>query len=130
MLRARRSDGREAEGGGLLNRYTGLKPCIEGSNPSRSANDARKLLRGPVAWSWQPASLVISRAARVGFVTHDTSPEPAQREARDLASSTMTHRLRFAPSPTGYLHVGGARTALFNWLFVKHYGGQFHLRVE
>ena len=40
------------------------------------------------------------------------------------------HRLRFAPSPTGYLHVGGARTALFNWLFVKHYGGQSLLRVE
>src|ERR1041385_7279339 len=42
----------------------------------------------------------------------------------------MSHRLRFAPSPTGYLHVGGARTALFNWLFVKHYGGQFLLRIE
>ena len=42
----------------------------------------------------------------------------------------MTHRLRFAPSPTGYLHVGGARTALFNWLFVKRYGGQFLLRIE
>jgi glutamyl-tRNA synthetase len=40
------------------------------------------------------------------------------------------HRLRFAPSPTGYLHVGGARTALFNWLYVKHYGGQFLLRIE
>jgi glutamyl-tRNA synthetase len=40
------------------------------------------------------------------------------------------HRLRFAPSPTGYLHVGGARTALFNWLFVKRYGGQFLLRIE
>src|SRR5919199_2146328 len=40
------------------------------------------------------------------------------------------HRLRFAPSPTGYLHVGGARTALFNWLFVKRYGGKFLLRVE
>ena len=42
----------------------------------------------------------------------------------------MTERLRFAPSPTGYLHVGGARTALFNWLYVKHYGGQFLLRIE
>ena len=42
----------------------------------------------------------------------------------------MPHRLRFAPSPTGYLHVGGARTALFNWLYVKHYGGQFLLRIE
>jgi glutamyl-tRNA synthetase len=40
------------------------------------------------------------------------------------------HRLRFAPSPTGYLHVGGARTALFNWLFARHYGGVFLLRVE
>ena len=39
-------------------------------------------------------------------------------------------RLRFAPSPTGYLHVGGARTALFNWLYARHYGGQFLLRIE
>ncbi len=39
-------------------------------------------------------------------------------------------RLRFAPSPTGYLHVGGARTALFNWLFARHTGGAFVLRIE
>jgi len=39
-------------------------------------------------------------------------------------------RLRFAPSPTGYLHVGGARTALFNWLYAKHYEGEFLLRIE
>ncbi len=39
-------------------------------------------------------------------------------------------RVRFAPSPTGYLHVGGARTALFNWLFARHYGGAFVLRIE
>ncbi|MCX5750319.1 MAG: glutamate--tRNA ligase [Candidatus Saganbacteria bacterium] len=39
-------------------------------------------------------------------------------------------RVRFAPSPTGYLHVGGARTALFNWLFAKHHGGKFILRIE
>ncbi len=37
---------------------------------------------------------------------------------------------RFAPSPTGYLHIGGARTALFNWLFAKHHGGTFLLRIE
>ncbi|MEC9153100.1 MAG: glutamate--tRNA ligase family protein, partial [Pseudomonadota bacterium] len=37
---------------------------------------------------------------------------------------------RFAPSPTGYLHIGGARTALFNWLFAKHHGGEFLLRIE
>ncbi|MGE5571762.1 MAG: glutamate--tRNA ligase [Bacteroidota bacterium] len=39
-------------------------------------------------------------------------------------------RVRFAPSPTGYLHVGGARTVLFNWLFARHHGGTFVLRIE
>ena len=39
-------------------------------------------------------------------------------------------RVRFAPSPTGYLHIGGARTALFNWLFAHHTGGTFVLRIE
>ena len=39
-------------------------------------------------------------------------------------------RVRFAPSPTGYLHVGGARTALFNWLYARHTGGAFVLRIE
>ncbi len=39
-------------------------------------------------------------------------------------------RVRFAPSPTGYLHVGGARTAIFNWLFARHTGGDFLLRIE
>jgi glutamyl-tRNA synthetase len=42
----------------------------------------------------------------------------------------MTVRTRFAPSPTGLLHVGGARTALFNWLFARHHGGEFTLRIE
>lgn len=45
-------------------------------------------------------------------------------------TSRMTVRTRFAPSPTGYLHVGGARTALFNWLFARKHGGVFVLRVE
>src|SRR3954464_9754552 len=39
-------------------------------------------------------------------------------------------RVRFAPSPTGHLHVGGARTAIFNWLFAKRHGGTFIIRVE
>jgi glutamyl-tRNA synthetase len=42
----------------------------------------------------------------------------------------MTVRTRFAPSPTGYLHIGGVRTALFNWLFAKKHGGQFILRID
>lgn len=42
----------------------------------------------------------------------------------------MTVRTRFAPSPTGFLHLGGARTALFTWAFARHYGGTFVLRIE
>jgi glutamyl-tRNA synthetase len=45
-------------------------------------------------------------------------------------NSPAKPRVRFAPSPTGYLHVGGARTALFNWLFARHEGGTMLLRVE
>jgi glutamyl-tRNA synthetase len=43
---------------------------------------------------------------------------------------TTTVRTRFAPSPTGYLHIGGVRTALFNWLFARHNGGRFVLRID
>ena len=43
---------------------------------------------------------------------------------------TTPIRVRFAPSPTGFLHIGGVRTALFNWLFARHYGGSFILRIE
>ncbi len=46
------------------------------------------------------------------------------------ASRNSQPRLRFAPSPTGYLHVGGARTALFNWLYARHFGGTLVLRIE
>ncbi|HET7626230.1 MAG TPA: glutamate--tRNA ligase family protein [Verrucomicrobiae bacterium] len=42
----------------------------------------------------------------------------------------MKPRVRFAPSPTGFLHIGGARTALFNWLYARHTGGTFVLRIE
>lgn len=39
-------------------------------------------------------------------------------------------RTRYAPSPTGYFHIGGARTALFNYLYAKHYNGEFVVRIE
>ena len=42
----------------------------------------------------------------------------------------MTVRTRFAPSPTGFLHIGGVRTALFNWLFAQRHGGKFILRID
>ncbi len=43
---------------------------------------------------------------------------------------TKPVRVRFAPSPTGYPHVGGIRTAMFDWLMARHYGGKFILRIE
>jgi len=47
-----------------------------------------------------------------------------------MTTNTQPARVRFAPSPTGYLHLGGLRTALFNWLYARHTGGQFILRIE
>src|SRR5690349_4826010 len=47
-----------------------------------------------------------------------------------MSATNPAIRVRFAPSPTGYLHIGGARTALFNWLFARHHGGTFILRIE
>src|SRR5512132_1415832 len=54
-----------------------------------------------------------------------------KRKARLSASDTSRPVVtRFAPSPTGFLHIGGARTALFNWLYARHHGGRFLLRIE
>jgi glutamyl-tRNA synthetase len=53
-----------------------------------------------------------------------------KRKERLSASDHSPVVTRFAPSPTGYLHIGGARTALFNWLFARHHGGKFLLRIE
>jgi glutamyl-tRNA synthetase len=58
------------------------------------------------------------------------SPSPAPSPDADAPAGTGRPRLRFAPSPTGYLHVGGARTALLNWLYARHFGGDFLLRIE
>ena len=52
------------------------------------------------------------------------------RVYRPAVNNSQVTRLRFAPSPTGYLHVGGARTALFNWLYARRHGGTFILRIE
>ena len=51
-------------------------------------------------------------------------------EGKSLDLTRSSVRVRFAPSPTGYLHIGGARTALFNWLYARHTGGAFILRIE
>jgi glutamyl-tRNA synthetase len=60
------------------------------------------------------------------FVLDATAPLSARVDRK----STMSVVVRFAPSPTGYLHIGGARTALFNWLFARHHGGRYLLRIE
>src|SRR5881396_1377539 len=58
------------------------------------------------------------------------APSPLPPRSVSLMLHAMTVRVRFAPSPTGYLHVGVARTALFNWLYARHEGGKFLLRIE
>ena len=57
-------------------------------------------------------------------------PQPSEQNSAAAGVTNPAVRLRFAPSPTGYLHVGGARTALFNWLYARHLGGTFVLRIE
>ena len=54
----------------------------------------------------------------------------ASSEARADEPTGADVVTRFAPSPTGFLHIGGARTALFNWLHARHHGGKFLLRIE
>lgn len=63
--------------------------------------------------------LKLNTAAKKNFAT---------KQGRSSGSTEV--RVRFAPSPTGELHVGGARTALYNWLFARHHGGRFILRIE
>jgi glutamyl-tRNA synthetase len=66
----------------------------------------------------------------LGALVHCIAKEE-KRKARLSASDTSRPVVtRFAPSPTGYLHIGGARTALFNWLYARHTGGKFLLRIE
>ncbi len=59
-----------------------------------------------------------------------TIEDTAASASAGPVSATANVVTRFAPSPTGFLHIGGARTALFNWLFARHHGGQFLLRIE
>src|SRR5499425_2702855 len=60
----------------------------------------------------------------------DFFPDPIKITKEESISSMSEIRVRFAPSPTGYLHVGGARTALFNWFFARRHGGTMILRIE
>src|SRR5882724_10237577 len=94
--------------------------------------------------------MVFNRAARRGFASPRRISAPAAKPAPpglasgsevdarraprhlDVGFPLMTGpvRVRMAPSPTGFLHIGNVRTALFNWLFARHHGGEFRLRIE
>src|SRR6266550_1028756 len=70
------------------------------------------------------------RHSAIGFALRRAGG--ARQAAREsvMLNPDMKVRVRFAPSPTGFLHIGGARTALFNWLYARHTGGTFILRIE
>ncbi len=66
----------------------------------------------------------------LGAVPRSAATRPIVRNARGRSTETPRIVTCFAPSPTGFLHIGGARTALFNWLYARHHGGTFLLRIE
>jgi glutamyl-tRNA synthetase len=72
----------------------------------------------------------VVRMSILSRLRHDSTTAGVARPASPRYMARMTVRTRFAPSPTGLLHIGGARTALFNYLFARHHGGQFLLRIE
>src|SRR5271167_159738 len=61
------------------------------------------------------------------FSEKDHAPKGNYARSRPMSEPVVT---RFAPSPTGFLHIGGGRTALFNWLYARRYGGKMLLRIE
>src|SRR4249919_55036 len=66
----------------------------------------------------------------LGALTQSIRPETQRKAGLSASGKNPAVVTRFAPSPTGFLHIGGARTALFNWLFARHHGGKFLLRIE
>ena len=84
------------------------------------------VLMGPAYW------LRVRHQFRRGRQSDDPAVALSPPDSPGIIARLMPDRVvtRFAPSPTGYLHVGGARTALFNWLLARHTGGQFLLRIE
>src|SRR5439155_19207766 len=70
-------------------------------------------------------------AGAAGGAASSGSARAASKPARPRDYATaVSVRVRFAPSPTGFLHIGGAHTSLFNWLFARREGGEFLLRIE
>src|SRR6185295_16411225 len=72
----------------------------------------------------------VPRCSRERWRCSAERPPPVSSRNRKDRRVASKVRVRFAPSPTGYLHIGGARTALFNYLYAKRHGGTFVLRIE
>ena len=92
---------------------------------SRPVADRRRRLTAAARGRWLTAgggSPMVIAAVR--------PREAASRLPPPTTPDSMSVRTRFAPSPTGFLHIGGVRTALFNWLLARHHGGQFLLRID
>ena len=90
----------------------------------RSASTTASSQRGAVG------HLTACQENTIAFMDGTLTPSPSPGQTNACYAACMTVRTRFAPSPTGLLHIGGARTALFNYLFSRHHGGEFLLRIE
>jgi glutamyl-tRNA synthetase len=84
----------------------------------------------PGAGDLTPSAGWVSECAPTPLMLFASLRSQPERHSPALIMSSTNVRVRFAPSPTGYLHVGGARTALFNWLYARHTGGTLVLRIE
>src|SRR3954452_15590953 len=79
---------------------------------------------------WQPRSTPRCTAFAGPPAGETCAPMSMETGRPDRVADCVQMRVRFAPSPTGYLHIGGARTALYNWLLARGQGGEFLLRIE
>ena len=107
---------------------------MEHRSPSRPVRERAQCRARPPGSPRGSRSLSVPswKRRRWAAQSYDT-PGPQRRQTNPASTRTEMSKpvvTRFAPSPTGFLHIGGARTALFNWLYARHTGGKFLLRIE
>lgn len=107
--------------------YINLRPAGQLGRKMELLTKSSSFLRTTLLVNSQASLVPIPRTARARFVTLAANKTPG---SDDSVAKFGGVRVRFAPSPTGNLHVGGARTALFNYLFARSTGGKFILRIE
>src|SRR5580692_7557713 len=110
-------------------RKAGAEAARPGPTPAKTLSRPVVPMR-PALWRRRPAMIqgreTLTRAECANFGPFAPSANSSVESIR-LMTKVVT---RFAPSPTGFLHIGGARTALFNWLYARRHGGTFLLRIE